>query len=395
MSDTSDVDFRITSIRGYALSSPYGDGTVLGQQNGFKSIGLVRIETNAGIYGVGETYAGVYAPELVIPAIEFLEDLIVGRKVNDANIIQDLYEIPFLGRTGLIRSVASAIDVALWDILGKALELPVRKLLNPQPAGTTQCYASGGSAVASPDQISAEILKILDEGYRSFKLRIGYQDWNADLERVAAARRAMGEHALMVDAIMGTLRPTWQLFEAISRATDLGQFGPRWLEEPMFPDAIEELRELRSKSPVPIAAGEAYTSKGEYQSLIGLAAVDVVQFDVTHSGGFISCIEIASRAADANLETAVHVWGSAVAIAANAQLALSIPSGTVLEVPQVKLEVSGKMWIDPPSVVEGQLSLSEVPGIGVELPHNLIDCYPLKSKSGFKLPSRSTAVTEK
>lgn len=395
MSSTADVDFRITSIRGFALSSPYGDGTVLGQQNGMKSIGLVSVETNAGLHGVGETYAGVYAPELVGPTIKFLEDLVVGRQVNDPNIIQDLYEIPFLGRTGLFRSVASAIDVAIWDILGKALEQPVSRLLNPHHSGKTPCYASGGSAAATPIQISNEIRKILDEGYRSFKLRIGYQEWKADLERVATARSAIGEHQMMLDAIMGTLRPTWQLDDAISRAMDLGQFGPQWLEEPLFPDAIEDLRELRSKSPVPIAAGEAYASTAEFQTLISTAAVDVVQFDVTHSGGFQSCIDIASRSADANLDTAVHVWGSAVAIAANAQLALSVSHGTVLEVPQVNLEISSKLWIESPSVHEGQLSPSEVPGIGVELTSELIESYPFRSKSGFRMPSRSSAVMQK
>tara|TARA_B110000305_G_scaffold182711_1_gene202880 strand:- start:5304 stop:6482 length:1179 start_codon:yes stop_codon:yes gene_type:complete len=388
MSDESyqAIDLRIKKVRGFSLSSPYGSGKVLGQSAGLKSIGFIEVTTESGLTGIGETYAGVYAPELVQPVAEFLAEFVIGRTVGDDNIISSLAEIPFIGRNGLLRSVASAIDIALWDLRGKVLGLPIHKLLGLQHHEEVGVYASSGSAALSPKEIEEDVKTILSQGHTAYKMRVGYQDWATDLRRVDAARRNLGAADLMVDAIMGTLRPSWDAATAISRASDLEQYGLRWLEEPVAPDDIAGLAEVRQRCRIPIAAGEAYSGSSEYRTLLDASAVDVLQFDATHSGGISACLSLGAEAKIRKLDSAVHVWGSAAAISANASLALACQAVSVLEIPMVYLEITEKMWIEPPSIISGVYRPSQSPGLGVELPDSLKNDYKLVPSSGYRLP---------
>lgn len=384
-----DIDVTVNKVEGVLLSSPYGSGASLGQPLGVKSIGLIRIYTNIGVYGLGETYAAVYMPELLKPIVKQLESYLLGRKVGDDSIVKDLANIPFIGRDGLLRSVSSAVETALWDIRGKILDKPAWLLLGNDPVrDSVPVYASSGTAAYSPDEISKDVDEILTLGFKSYKMRVGYQDWQQDLKRVRSAREALGSSDLMVDAIMGTIRPTWDLHVAIQYARELIDYDLRWLEEPLHPDDISGLAELRRNCSVPIAAGEAYSGNSDYQYILDQNAVDVLQFDATHSGGIRQCVELAEKGVGAGMSTAVHVWGSAVAMAANACVALASENVTILEYPMVPLEVSEHMWICKPKIVDGIWlgSGSDAPGIGIELTESIIEKYPFVKGSGYKLP---------
>jgi len=382
----SDIDIKISDVIGFSLSSPYGSGKVLGQPAGVKSIGFIEVKTESGATGIGETYAGVYSPELIAPVAEFLSRFVLGRMVGDENIVRDLAGIPFVGRNGIIRSIASAIDIALWDLRGKLLERPVHQLLAPVPRKKVDIYASSGSAALSAEEIERDVVNILDEGYAAYKMRVGYQDWESDLARVEAARNRLGEADIMVDAIMGTLRPAWDAAKAIGRARDLEPYNMRWLEEPVFPDDIVSLAEVRQKSKIPIAAGEAYSGWGEYQHLMDAGAVDVLQFDATHSGGITACMSLVKEVKTRNLDSAVHVWGSAAAVSANANLALACTDIGILEMPMVPLDIAEKMWIEAPLIKNGYYHASDLPGLGIELTENVKNMYKLVPGSGYRLP---------
>ena len=386
-----DIDVIVNKVEGVVISSPYGSGASLGQPLGVKSIGLIRIYTNIGVSGLGETYAAVYMPELLKPIVKQLESYLLGRKVGDDSIVKDLVNIPFIGRDGLLRSVSSAVETALWDIRGKILDKPAWLLLgNDQVRDRVPVYASSGTAAYSPDEISQDVEDILSHGFKSYKMRVGYLDWQQDLKRVRSARDALGSFDLMLDAIMGTIRPTWDLKYAIKCANELVDYDIRWLEEPLHPDDISGLAELRRNCSVPIAAGEAYSGTSDYQYILDQSAVDVLQFDATHSGGISQCIELAEKGMEAGMSTAVHVWGSAVAMAANACVALASENVTTLEYPMVPLEVSDHMWICKPKIVDGVWlgEGSDAPGIGVELTDSVIEKYPFVKGSGYKLPIR-------
>ena len=335
---------------------------------------------------MGETYSGVYAPELIQPIVNFLESYLIGRLIGDDLIFDDIKNIPFIGGNGILQSVFSAIEIAIWDVRGKILEVPSSRLMGTNYREEIPLYASSGSVVFSPNEILKDVECILNLGYTAYKMRIGYQDWSTDVKRVENARYALGNNNLMVDAIMGTLRPAWDANKAITCSKDLKEFNLRWLEEPVHPENIKGLAEVRNSGVVPIAAGEAYSGNREYESILDLQAVDILQFDATHSGGMLVCIELAKKAELAKMDSALHVWGSAIAIAANAQIALAVPSIEILEIPMVSLEITKKMWLEPPIIRNGVLYASDVPGLGVTLDDSLMNEYKLQPNSGYRLP---------
>jgi D-arabinonate dehydratase/D-galactarolactone cycloisomerase len=385
-----DLDAKITGIKGFALSSPYGSGSSLGQPLGVKSVGLIEVHTDIGVSGLGETYAGVYVPELIGPTATFLEALLVGIKVGDAAALKPVSDIPFIGRNGLLRSVLSAIDIAIWDVRGKILQRPVYSLFGSSPVSRVPVYASSGTAAFSPAEIRQDAEKIMDLGYRAYKMRAGYQDWGIDIQRIEAARDVLGEtRDLMVDAIMGTLRPAWSIETALKRVASLKNYGLRWLEEPLHPDNIKGLAQLRASScgSPSIAAGEAYTSLGEYAALIDEGAVDVLQFDATHSGGISACLRLTEETALAKLNNALHVWGSAVALSANAHVAIGTGAIDIVEVPMVRMALAEEMWITPPVIADGWLQLSDAPGLGIQLTDETRERYSFVPGSGYRLPT--------
>jgi len=380
------IDERIKKVDGFALSSPYGNGSSLGQPLGVKSVGFVKVFTESGVYGLGETYSGVYAPELIKPIVDFLQTYLVGRFIGDDSIFDEIKNIPFIGGRGILHSVFSAIEIAIWDVRGKILDLPISQLINKNPRKTIPLYASSGSAILTPNEIIKDVENILNLGYSAYKMRVGYQDWNIDIKRVESARIALGDDDLMADAIMGTIRPSWSAEEAIIRAKNLIDFDLKWLEEPVHPENVKGLAEVCYSKLVPIAAGEAYSGNGNYQTILDMKAVDILQFDATHSGGIINCIDLASKSETVKLDSALHVWGSAAAIAANAHVALAASSIGILEIPMVTLELTEKMWVEPPVIKNGVWYSNDAPGLGVTLDDSLIHKYKLQPNSGYRIP---------
>ena len=385
MDNYKDLDIYIKDIKGFSLSSPYGDGKSLGQPLGLKSVGFVQVISNSGISGLGETYAGVYSPELISPVVEFLKNYLIGKKIADTNICKFLSSIPFIARNGLIQSIISAIDIAIWDLRGKILELPCYKILNSFSQNKIKTYASSGTAVFSPQEIREDVNYILEKGFMSYKMRVGIQDWKNDIERVSVARKMLKKNELMVDSIMGTINPPWSEKQAIKCAKDLLSFDLAWLEEPVHPENLSGLEKVSKSKIVPIAAGEAYNGRTEYDLIIAKEAVDILQFDATHSGGISFCIDLAKKSKIKKIRNAVHVWGSAVAISSNASLALSSDNIEILEIPMVSLEITDQMWVEKPKFKDGFFFPSDAPGLGVEISRELCEKYPMRKGSGYRL----------
>lgn len=378
---------KIKEIFGYALSSPYGERHCLGHPLKLKSIGIVEVHTDSGLVGYGETYAGVYAPELIEPAIHFLKNFLLGWDVSDIEgISRKLAQLPFLGRNGFLMSVSSAINIALWDILGKERQLPLYKLLSQSSCQKVLVYASSGSTVFSPQEIERDVNETLEKGFRSYKMRVGLQPWEIDLNRVATAKKLLSEERnLMIDAIMGTLDPPWSLKTALSRVEDLKVFQPYWLEEPLPPNDLDGLITLHQLSAIPLATGEALTGFFEFSEFIKARAVDFIQPDVTHCGGFGIAQEVIRMAAKNEIKVALHVWGGAIAIAANAHLAIATPQVDILEIPMMMLEITPIMFLSPPKIKGGYLLPPEEPGLGIRITDEMKSRYRLVQGSGYRI----------
>ena len=365
---------KITSIEGYSLSSSFGSGNELGHSQGKKSIGLVEIHTDEGVSGIGETYAGVYVPELVEPITNMLKASLIGEELKDKPLPMPL--IPQVGQNGLLRSIWSAFDIAMWDVLSKAARKPLHKFINPLHQNSEPAvYYSGGLAAWTPDQVKADIEKAKNQDHYAYKMRIGKSEWTKDLARVCVAKELMGDQDfLMVDAIQGTLSPPWTVSEAIQRAIDLEEFNITWLEEPLDPTNILGYHALINSTTVDLALGESFTNCFEYDSYSHLEGIKWVQIDVTHCGGISAALDIVK---DRNYNIALHNWGSEIGYAANNHF------GTVCE---------DVVWIEYPSVplrlnqlIEGKGNVLFGPGIGRKLLSFAKSTCPIVQGSGYKI----------
>jgi L-alanine-DL-glutamate epimerase-like enolase superfamily enzyme len=378
---------KITNLIGYSLSSPYGDGNVYGQPQGVKSIGIVEVHTNSGHIGIGETYSGVYVPELISPVVEFLKSIIIGHDPFEIEIINESLKVPFVSGSGLVKSIISAIDISLWDIQGQVQKKPISELLNTKLKNGVKVYASGGSVAMSDNEICDDVEKILQKGFFAYKMRVGLQTWENDLKRVATARKILGaKNELMIDAIMGTLPNSWHLKTAEKRAQDLVQYRPFWLEEPLVPDNYFGYKSLKAKTTVPIAMGESFTGLHEFEAYLSGNCVDYIQPDVTQCGGYSQAIKIISVSKNYNIPVALHVWGSAISIMANLHLARAFSEVEWLEIPQVRLEILSDKINEQLTINDGFVSAPDEPGLGLSISEALKNIYPFVPGSGYRVP---------
>lgn len=372
---------KITNVDGYCLSSPYGDGKVFGQPLGVKSIGIVEVRTSGGLVGIGETYSGVYVPELIEPTVKFIESLIVG--MNPLNI-EDVYnsmDIPFVGMNGFIRSVIGAIEMALWDIKGQVEEKPLYKLFNESSTNDFKVYNSGGSVSFSTDEIKKDIEDVTFDGY---KMRVGVQSWEDDIDRVKTARQELGSKNLMVDAIMGTLN-TWDKYEAVDNINSLRYLDLTWFEEPLHPSNLKDLKYVwENRSPlIPIATGEGLSGKLDFDSYLDSGCIDVIQPDVTYCGGFIRTKKIIERAKSNGIKVALHVWGSSISLISALHLAISTGVDW-LEVPMVSLEIFSDEFKDIKEMIVNK-DFDFKNGLGIKITDDIKNKYKFIKGSGYKI----------
>ncbi len=376
---------KIINIVGYCLSSPYGEGKTFGQPKGVRSIGVVEIQTDINLTGIGETYSGVYVPELIGPITDSLANLIVGCDPMDINRIHDVLNIPFFGSTGIVKSVISAIDIALWDIKGQALEKPIYKLLGEPIDNKVKVYASGGSVTFSAAEIQSDIEQILKNGYHAYKMRIGYKSWEEDLDRVRTARECLGDNnELMIDAIMGTLENPWNQDSALRNIEDLKEFDPYWVEEPLHPSNYRGYKYLKRKTSVKIAVGESFCGMHEFEAYFD--SIDIIQPDVTNCGGFSSVMNITNAAKSKGIPVALHVWGSAISILANLHVACVLSNVEWFEMPQVKLEIFSDYISRLIEIDNGYIAVPDTVGLGISINDQIKSDYRFVPGSGYRVP---------
>ncbi len=327
---------KIISIRPQLISSDYGDNQSFGQPLGVKSLGLVVVKLDNGVTGIGESYSSIYLPELFAHTINSISPFLINIDFDDPRDIFSNFFIPFCSRSGFIQSSYSAIDIAIWDAFLKSINLSLYAYLEKQSLDPL-FYFSGGTAVSSPDEIRAEI-DTINPHFDGFKMRICRQSWDSDIERISAAKESWNK-PLMVDSIMGTLRPAFDLRAWNSgKLADLNSLDIYWLEEPLAPDNLFDLSCLLASDCRPrIALGESIVGKFELNTMLDYN-LDILQLDVTQCGG-ISLLLSLLPLIDRFSEVAFHVWGSPASFAANLQFSYLIKAKTWVEYPGVALHL--------------------------------------------------------
>ena len=385
--DISGLEIKVSHVKGIVLSSPYGDNKVFGQPKGLKSIGVILVTLEDGTRGYGETYSGIYAPELIDPIANFYGKKIIGTKLSNLiNNIDAYFDIPFIGFNGIMQSIKSAFSIALVDCLSRHIEEPIYKLFNKR-LNPIRTYVSGGSVVYKSDEIYKDAENLKSDGFDLYKMRIGYHDLITDLKRITAAINVFGNHnSVIVDLIQGTLKSNYSKKDYSHIFKALNDFKLAWVEEPTEPSRTEHLNYIKSISKNKIATGEAYSGLMPFKQLIINKLIDIVQYDVTHSGDLSTCFRISQLAQNNNIDEILHVWGSSLSLHSNAILCIINENIKLLEYPSVKFSLSQDIKQINYNISDGYLIFDEdFLGTGVEITDKIINNYPFVKGTGYSI----------
>lgn len=337
---------------------------------------LIAVITDEGLTGLGSVFTN---DGLVRSALAVLEPLYQGENaLEPERVSEKLRQHMFwLGRGGSITHTISGIDIALWDLLGKATGQPIGRLLGGRYRDRVKPYAS--LLMEEPAPLSDKLLKLKEQGFRAFKIGwgpFGRQNTALDETIVCVARETVGPDVpLMVDA--GGSDAFWKngYKWALRTAQMLADYDVNWFEEPLKPDALNDYILLRQNSSVPIAGGEVLTRRQSFQPWLQSGAFDIVQPDVTKVGGISESRRIAWMAQDNGIRFIPHGWNTAVGLAADLQLASAFPDTDLVEYitgsPYVDEIVDGGWKLDS----DGMLTVPNTPGLGLTLDMDAVAKY--------------------
>jgi L-alanine-DL-glutamate epimerase-like enolase superfamily enzyme len=327
---------------------------------------LVRLETDAGIVGLGEGLAR-YSPRAgAVVAQEILAPVLLGQDPFNVEYLWDRMYAVMRGRghsKGFMLEAMSAVDIALWDILGKALGQPVHRVLGSYGRSTLPVYAS--SLLFKP---TAELLReaegLAAQGFPGLKLKIG-QGLEADLRNVREIRKVIGPQVrLMTDA-----NCSYDTLGALELGRRLEAEGVYWFEEPVAPENLEGYEKLARALDMAIAGGETEFNRWAFNEYLQRQALDIIQPDIARAGGFTEVRKIAALASAFDVPVAPHTGASsAVAVAASIQWAAALPNLLTFEHMYPPNPLREELLADPlPSPANGQIEVPQRPGLGIEL----------------------------
>jgi L-alanine-DL-glutamate epimerase-like enolase superfamily enzyme len=329
---------------------------------------LIAVRAGDGLTGWGSAFT---SDRLVHASLDVLRPLCLGEHaLEPERVSEKLHQHTFWqGRGGAITHTISGIDIALWDLLGKATGQPVGRLLGGRYRERVQPYAS--LLMREPSAMAGELLPVVRQGFRAFKIGwgpFGRRDAATDEAIVRAAREAVGPASLlMVDA--GASDAFWpQGYKWALRTADmLAAYDVAWFEEPLPPDALADYAALRRAARLPIAGGEVLTRRQSFQPWLEAGAFDIVQPDVTKCGGLSEERQIARLAVQHGVRFIPHGWNTAAGLAADLQLASAFPGTDLVEY------LTGSPFIDDlPAApwrldADGLLPIPDGPGLGLDI----------------------------
>jgi D-galactarolactone cycloisomerase len=342
---------------------------------------LVAITADNGLMGFGEAKAAVGSSGVcasIVTCVEKeLKPILLGkdpRNINELwermyNGVRDHYAIdrgrvfPILGNRGLTISAMSGVDMALWDLLGKSLGVPVVQLLGGAIRPSMEVYASGGWADA--DEIGQQLKSYTDKGFQAVKMRVGVMDDTPgySIKRVKAAREALGENV----KIMADAHGTFSVPEAKRFCKGVEESNLYWFEEPISPDNKKGTAEVKKYTHIPIAAGESEFTRFDVRDLVDLRAVDVIQPDSAIIGGITEAWKVSALAAAYQLELAPHCWGSAFSFMAGVNLAFASPSSAIIEFSLGGNPMMYDLVHEKIEVKNGRIDCPQAPGLGLSV----------------------------
>ena len=326
---------------------------------------LIELTADNGLKGYGSTYTNY---DLAMAAMKLIEPVLMKEEVAPAKMSERLHQMNYwLGRGGSVTHTISGVDIALWDIFGKQLDVSVSRLTGGRYRDKIRPYAS--LVFSNIKDIKPQIEKAVGQGFKGIKMgwgTIGRLDLNNDEQVVKECRLAAGDDvAIMIDAGGSEEFYGVTYKRALEMAKMMSQYNVEWYEEALRPDDIEGFIKLREHSPVRIASCEVFTRRQMFMPWIERGAVDIVQPDATKVGGLTEALRIAWHAYDHGIDYIPHGYNTVFGLAADLQLAASLPKAEWVEyiTPSPLIE---DITLKPFKMKDGWLDIPDTPGLGIE-----------------------------
>lgn len=341
---------------------------------------LVEVSTDAGLTGWGECLGPA---RLNAALVQGMAPLLVGQNPleTEKRWIEVYHAFRDQGQRGLTITALSGIDIALWDIRGKAWNAPVSTLLGGRFREHVTAYATGGFRKPGRDRVSdiaSEVAGYKAEGFTAAKIKIGF-DVDEDLEVIAACRETIGpDMRLMIDANHG-----YDAVEAIRLGRLAEPYDIDWFEEPVLPEQLDAYADVRGGQPIPVAGGETWHGRWGMKDPIERRCIDILQPDICGTGGFTEGRRIADMCALHGVRLVPHVWGTGVQLAASLQYIAALPPNPprpesrapMLEFDRTDMPFRQAILCRPLEALDGVLTVPDGPGLGIEIDRDALAAF--------------------
>jgi L-alanine-DL-glutamate epimerase-like enolase superfamily enzyme len=349
---------------------------------------LVKVRSREKKEGIGFCYAGTAGGNLIRLAIEgLLAPLLLGQEsTRTEGLWEEMYRETLLqGRTGAVMRAISCVDIALWDLNARAVDLPLHRYLGCQASKKVPAYASGGYYLEgkTPDKLGQEVASYVQRGFRAVKIKVGRLTAIEEEQRVRAAREAIGPDVLL----MLDVNNAWaDLPTALAYCRRFEKYDPYWIEEPFSPDDIENHSKLAARIRTTVATGEIEAGRWRFKELLEKRAAEILQADAAVCGGISEWRRIAETAASFGVTVSPH-WFHDLHV----HLVASTPTARFVEFfPDDQVLNFRKLLNRQLEVEKGELLLPGGSGLGFEFEEKTVASYAMEPKrpwSVLKAPS--------
>lgn len=396
---------KIIDVQTILLTGPNSLDPFVAASRTLRSASFIEVHTDGGLIGIGESYTGYHAPEIVPAIVDFFRPILVGLDVDEIDpreLWQRMYYCGnFWCRVGVGVNVLAGIEAALWDLRGKLDGKPVHALLGPLAHEKLLCYATGCTSPYPWDHMRRKLDLYRGAGFRAMKVGSGRHDqrddsqfWSDDpqawidveTEKLEEVRNHVGSEFIMcLDGHMSNdgarYGKVWDAEVAMRVLGALEPFELFFYEEPLAYNDIEGYAALVGATSVPVAGGEGLSTEPEFQQYAQRGALDIAQPDAAYNG-MSALVDIARLFAADEKKIATHAWSAGVGVLQNIHAAFVCPNTAILEIPPLAGPLHTEIWGDGYRFEDGYILPPQAPGLGVKLTDATKARFPFQPGSG-------------